>query len=864
MARVRVPLNNFSFGEVSPSLTSRTDTQIYTSAAEQVRNFFIRSEGGLKKRTGTKRWANLGNYTNGTCTITVSDYANIVVGSTIKIPFNDGTIITLEFETAGSSSPSAASGNTHYVRANANNNTTADNIYTALNAVDGLTVANPAAAVVTVKRDDGGSDNLEVVTSDTTRLAVTDFSVLRQEVRLEPFIFSDDEKYIIAFSNTQIQIFQISPTTGAVSSIQTLTGQSWLVNTTANPYLEEITFAQQGDIMFICHQTFMVRMLERTSLTTFAVSTYSFDTSRDGNDIYQPYYSFQSLGVTLTCNATTGSSKTLTASADYFTSDHVGIDMLMGETRLRITGYTSATQVTVTIQGTIRQQLEIDSIKVFEGSGTVQVTQALHGLATGASVVIDRSGAVGGIAASNINGTRTITAVPTENTFEFTAGSSATATSSAIGGGSPRIESAAATTEWQEQSFSAVRGYPAAVTFHQNRLWFGGTLSQPDGIWGSKSGQFFNLDIGEAEDNDALDLTANVGEIFTIRHLVSNRDLQVFTTGAELFVKAPADKPVTPANAQIRRQTPFGSSFVKPTVFDGATLFVQKTGSALREFLFTDAEAAYTSVAVSGLAPHLILDPIQQTSVKGALNRSESYAFLVNKDGTLAVFYSVRGDQKAGWSLWTTRGTWHSICSVHERLFVVSTRDDGSGTTKMYLEEFQTDMPMDFCDSFSGSASVFTGLTSAHFTNDAVVKATNGNDYLGSFTISGGQIDASSVKSGITQAYIGYAFEPTIKTLPIDAIIQGGPLTGNPRQIPKVVLDLYNTSAVSVQGPNTTSTTRDLVIRNVTDDMSLDRTAVTGKEEFRLIGYSRDPRVTVSQSFPLDLQINGMIVEVAF
>ena len=69
------------------------------------------------------------------------------------------------------------------------------------------------------------------------------------------------------------------------------------------------------------------------------------------------------------------------------------------------------------------------------------------------------------------------------------------------------------------------------------------------------------------------------------------------------------------------------------------------------------------------------------------------------------------------------------------------------------------------------------------------------------------------------------------------------------------------------KGPTTTSTTRDLVIRNTTDTITggfLERTAVTGKEEFRLLGYSRDPRVIVSQSFPLDLQINGMIVEVAF
>ena len=153
--------------------------------------------------------------------------------------------------------------------------------------------------------------------------------------------------------------------------------------------------------------------------------------------------------------------------------------------------------------------------------------------------------------------------------------------------------------------------------------------------------------------------------------------MQVFTTGAELFVQAPTDKPVTPANAQIKRQTPFGSSFVRPTVFDGATLFIQKTGSALREFLFTDSEASYTSVAVSGLAPHLILDPVQQTSIKGALNRSESYAFLINNDGTIAVFILFE-EIKSRVSLWDTQGKWHSITSVHERLFVVCARDDGS------------------------------------------------------------------------------------------------------------------------------------------------------------------------------------------
>ena len=745
MARVRVPQNSFQFGEISPSLTSRTDSPVYTNAAERVRNFFIKGEGGVTKRPGTKRWHNFG------------------------------------------SSPSFNSN-------------------------------------------------------------------LRQTIRIEPFIFSDDEKYIVAFSNTQIDIFQISPTDATISKIQTITGQSWLVNTTSAPYLEELTFTQQGDIMFIAHNTFMIRKLVRTGLTTFVVETFAFQQSIDDEHIFQPYYPFQGLGITLTASHTSGSSRTLTASSAYFTSSHVGVYLKIGKTEALITGFTSSTVVTATILGTLRQQLNTDAFQTFEGSDKVLVTHALHGLNVGASITIDRAGAIGGIAIGNLNGSRTVSAVIDENTYEITAGASATA--SALGGGRPRIETGAATTEWQEQSYSALRGFPAAVTFHQNRLWFGGTLAQPDGIWGSKTGQYFNFDVGDASENDALDLTANVGEIFSIRHLVSNRDLQVFTTGSELFVQAPTDKPVTPANATIRRQTPFGSSFVRPTVFDGATLFIQKTGSALREFLFSDAEASYTSVAVSSLAPHLILDPVQQTSIKGALNRSEAYAFLLNNDGTIAVFYSIRGDKKAGWSLWDTQGKWHSITSVHERLFVVASRDDGSGTTKLFLEEFQVTMPMDFCDTFSGSSSVFGSLTS-HFSNNAVVKATSGNNFLGEFTIANAEIDASATITGASQAFIGFAFTPEIKSLPVDAQVVGGPLTGEPRKVTRVTLDLVSTLSVSVNS-------NDLIIRNVTDDMSLERSAVTGKEEFRLLGYARDPRVTVSQSFPFDLQVNGMVMEVAF
>ena len=73
----------------------------------------------------------------------------------------------------------------------------------------------------------------------------------------------------------------------------------------------------------------------------------------------------------------------------------------------------------------------------------------------------------------------------------------------------------------------------------------------------------------------------------------------------------------------------------------------------------------------------------------------------------------------------------------------------------------------------------------------------------------------------------------------------------------KVILDLSNTLSVSVNSNN-------LIIRQVTDDLSAARQAVTGKKEFRLLGFSKDPQVTISQSAPLSLQVNSVIAEVTF
>lgn len=662
-----------------------------------------------------------------------------------------------------------------------------------------------------------------------------------------PFIFSDDEKYIISIENGQVRCFFLDDAgvygdAGEVVLVETITQ-----DTDSNPlpfdvdYLREYTTAQSGDVMFICHPLFMPRMLIRTGLDSFEITPFAFDQRADGLVTYQPYSSFHSQGVTLNPSAVSGT-VTVVASDAYFTPNHVGTIIRYDESEMLVTTYVNPTEVEADVIDRLKIRLEtLNPLRTNSGSSTVEVTHISHGFSGGERIVIIDAAAVGGINTGNLNGTRTVSSVIDENTFTFTAGGSAS--SSEDGGGYVKIETHAPTTKWSEQCFSAVRGYPAAVTFHENRLIFGGTIYQPDTLWMSKSGQFFNFDVGEANDNDSIDLTASTGDVNTIRYLISNRDLQIFTDSAELYVPTYLNQAITPTNAQVRKQTPYGVGFTVPQPFDGATLYIQNGGSVVREFLYTDTENAYSSTAISNIASHLVYQPRCFAVVKGAFNTAESYAALSNGDGNIALFSSSRAEKRAAWTRITTDGSFCSVIGIQERLFA---NVWGSNQT-MHLLEFTGDIGLDRW-IFAADVAGYVDVSSSFVTNEVVGvfgwdNAAKTKTYLGQFTVGASGVDVSGYS--YDKYYVGYEFDVAVTTNPIDANMGTGPATGSIRGIVNVVADLRNTESVNVNN-------RPLVVD----------APFSGKKQFNVLGYNRDPQVTITQDEPLPIQVNGLIVEI--
>ena len=106
---------------------------------------------------------------SGTATVTVTDYANVAVGSTVDLKKSDGTTVTFTSEAVGASDPSTALN----WRPVTNNNTSATKLQTAINAHADFTATVSTNVVTIIETAREGTGYLTVATSDDTRLAAT-------------------------------------------------------------------------------------------------------------------------------------------------------------------------------------------------------------------------------------------------------------------------------------------------------------------------------------------------------------------------------------------------------------------------------------------------------------------------------------------------------------------------------------------------------------------------------------------------------------------------------------------------------------------------------------------------------------------
>jgi|LGVF01.2.fsa_nt_gb hypothetical protein len=393
-------------------------------------------------------------------------------------------------------------------------------------------------------------------------------------------------------------------------------------------------------------------------------------------------------------------------------------------------------------------------------------------------------------------------------------------------------------------------GWLRTCSFHQGRLYFGGSKDKPTSVWGSVVNNFFDFDTGkdDVQSDDAIFDTLDTDQFNAIVNIVSSRTLQVITAGGEFTNTADV---ITPTTSAWVRDTGYGGSRVKPVVLDGATYFMDRFRKTVRGFIYSFDENGYTTPPISILAEHIINNVQDLDIVRGSSISVSNLLYLVNGDGTVAVFNTMRAEQIAGWTKWTTNGLFKRVTVTSDRVTFIVERD---GTE--YLETLDNTVLLDH--AFATTASDKVEVDALLFANEIRVVA-DGVTQTAVATIEDTGKYYGVADRNADVIYAGMNYDVKIKTLPISANTQiEGNIVNIPRRITKAIVNLYESRGVYINGKLVTS--RKFGTNNL--DVALE--PITGIESVYLLGYNVSADVEITQTNPEPMQLLALDLEISY
>jgi hypothetical protein len=336
------------------------------------------------------------------------------------------------------------------------------------------------------------------------------------------------------------------------------------------------------------------------------------------------------------------------------------------------------------------------------------------------------------------------------------------------------FEVAADALSWKEDAFNPKNGYASACTFHQRRLWFGGSTARPQSFWSSKTEEPYNFTQGTLA-TDGMSFETDSEEFEDIRNLSSHLSLLVGTSAGVWAVVSPNGQSLTPENNQISRQVTLGAARGFQMVpMQSNVLYLQDKGRKIQELTGGSVEyGGYTGVDMTQLASHITRDGVVQME-PGKV--PDSAIFMVT--GTeLAVLTYERAQEVVGWSRWITDGSIESVgvcsgASEDDDIYICVNRSTGRHIERISPDMLRTEEAMDmenlaFLDSFvrktdGGGFTVFDGLD--HLNGETVQVFADG-ERVDDATVSGGQI---TLAASATNAIAGRAYTTLITPMPLD------------------------------------------------------------------------------------------------
>ena len=626
-----------------------------------------------------------------------------------------------------------------------------------------------------------------------------------RKTRLMKYSSSVDNEYLLEVGHQYIRPWKDSLYTGAE-----------MVTPYEEDLLPQLNKTQSADVMLLCSGLYPPKTVTRYADTTWQISDFAF---KQG-----PFRKINAdTSIKLTPNGTTGS-VTVTSNVGVFDEAHIsGL--------LKLTQYleskTSSFTLTSTGTGTAipcGEDWKIITHGTWAGKVVIEQStddgttwSVLRTYTSASDYNATESGTVDDLrlirarVAAYTSGTVTVdlTAYPYSHDGVGRIISVLSATQVVVETQTPFADTSG-TADWYFGAWSPKYGYPFCSTYWQDRLVFGGTATDKQTLWMSRTGDYPNFGVESANgavlDDSAITLPLISRQQQQIKSLVPLADLIALTQSAEWRISSGSEA-VSPTNALPSAQTYRGCADVAPLFVGNRIIYVQDRGTTLRDMGYTYAEDSYTGADLTILARHLvegyeIVDMDYQ-------QEPDSIIWVVRSDGKLlSLTYNKEQDVYA-WSLHETDGEFESVCCVSSKgednvYFIVKRTINGN--TLRYIERLaprmnedtalnyiQTDCTLQYY--YNTPTATITGLT--HLEGKSVMVLADGREHP-NVTVSGGSITLQFAVNNVT---VGLPYTFRAKMPNVEMQLRDGTMQGRSKKVNNVVLRLKNSLGGSV-GPS--------------------------------------------------------------
>lgn len=356
--------------------------------------------------------------------------------------------------------------------------------------------------------------------------------------------------------------------------------------------------------------------------------------------------------------------------------------------------------------------------------------------------------------------------------------------------------------------FDIAGNWPSTVAFFQQRLFWARTRNQPNGIYGSRSGQtnFENMDTSTPlRDNDALSFAIVGQRVNAVNQLVGSSGLLALSSDAVFNITGGTGDVLTPTNPVPRRQIGRGASRLNPIAVDSVVFFRPVKGSSVRAINYSFEVDGIKSDDVSIYSPHFF----EGFDIKSWAYCEEpnSLIWAVRSDGKLLCFTWEQEQQVWGWTLCETDGEVESVCSITEagedRLYLTVWRTV-QGVRRLYIERMASshwERVEECCFLDCATTFVFDAptrvLVNLGYLEGRVLSAlVDGSVFEGLIVVNG----TVTLPVPGTYVTIGLPYAGLIKTLPV-AFEMDGTNIAKHQHVGEIVVRVMNTRGV-LAGPD--------------------------------------------------------------